>query len=479
MDRPNILFIMSDDHAAHAMSCYNSRVNVTPNLDRIANEGVRLDNCFCTNSICTPSRATILTGKYPHINGAVTFNAMDPTHVTFPQLLRYSGYYTAMIGKWHLHADPVGFDYWNVVPGQGKYFDPDFIEMGRPKTYEGYITNIITDITLDTLENRPAGQPFCILYHHKAPHDMWHYDDKHAHLFEDEDIPEPESLFDDYAGRAEVLKESVQYIGSERTPGLGGGHTFYEKETGHITDPIERRGAQYQIYMKSYLRCVASIDDNMGRVLDYLDESGLADNTIVIYTSDQGFFLGEHGWYDKRFMYEESLRMPFLMRFPGKIEAGSVDEHLVLNADFMPTLLDYAGVTIPEDLQGQSFRKIVEGEEIADWRASMYYRYYYSHFNTAAHWGVRTLKHKLIWYHDSDEWELYDLDKDRMEMVNVYDDPDYADVVADLKAEMDRLRDELNDTESPEEGNERAKRALQHQKHMFHQAQNIAVRAGQ
>jgi len=446
-------------------------VNTTPNLDRIANEGVRLDNCFCTNSICTPSRATILTGKYAHVNGAVTFNAMDPTHVTFPQLLRYSGYYTAMIGKWHLHAEPVGFDYWNVVPGQGKYFDPDFIEMGRPKTYEGYVTDIITDITLDALENRPKDQPFCVLYHHKAPHDPFLYDDKHAHLFEDGEIPEPENLFDDYANRSEVLKQSTQYIGSP-TPG----HTLYEEETGHITDLVERRKAQYQTYIKSYLRCVASINDNVGRVLDYLDENGLTDNTIVIYTSDQGFFLGEHGWYDKRFMYEESLRMPFIMRFPGKIEAGSMNGYLVLNTDFMPTLLDYAGLKIPEDMQGQSFRRIVEGEEVADWREAMYYRYYYSHFNTPAHWGVRTLKYKMIYYHDSDEWELYDLDKDSMEMVSVYDDPTYADVVAELTAKLDRLRDELGDTESAEEGNARAERELRHQKHAMHRAHNIAVR---
>ena len=473
MDRPNILFIMSDDHAAHAMSCYSGRINVTPNLDRIANEGVRLDNCFCTNSICTPSRATILTGKYPHINGAITFNAMDPTHVTFPQLLRYSGYYTAIIGKWHLHADPVGFDYWNVLPGQGSYFDPDFNEMGRPKKYEGYVTDIITDLILETLENRPKDQPFCMLYHHKAPHDRFLYDEKHAHLFADEDIPEPENLFDDYANRSEVLKESTQVIGSESP-----GHTLYEEETGHISDPVERRKAQYQVYMKSYLRCVASIDDNMGRVLDYLDENGLADNTIVIYTSDQGFFLGEHGWYDKRFMYEESLRMPFLMRFPGKIEAGDVDEHLMMNTDFAPTLLDYAGVKIPEDMQGRSFRGIVEGEEILDWREAMYYRYYYSHFNTAAHWGLRTLKYKMIYYHDSNEWELFDLDKDPMEMVSVYDDPDYADVVAELTAEIDRLRDEVSDTESAEEGNARAKRMLPHPKHPMHSGRNIQVCSG-
>ena len=462
-DRPNIIFVMTDDHAAHAMSCYDSRVNHTPNLDRVANDGMRLDNCFCTNSICTPSRATILTGKYAHINGSVTFNAPDPTHATFPQLLRAAGYYTAMIGKWHLNTEPTGFDFWSVLPGQGVYFDPAFVEMGRRKIYPGYVTDIITDLVLETLENRPKDQPFCVLYHHKAPHDPWLTDEAHAHLFEDEDIPEPPTLFDDYATRSEAIKKSTQRIGSERP-----GHTLYGAETGHITDPDERMRAQYQIYMKSYLRCVASVDDNFGRLLDYLDENDLTENTVVIYTSDQGFFLGDHGWYDKRFMYEESLRMPFLVRFPGVIESSSVDQHLILNTDFAPTLLDYAGVEIPEDMQGRSFRPLLEGREVPDWREVMYYRYYFSHFSTPAHWGVRTLRYKLIYYHDSDEWELYDLDADSLELNNVYTDPGYQDVVAELKAELDRLREELGDTESAEEGNERTRRLLHRHCHPHH-----------
>ncbi|GAF69230.1 unnamed protein product, partial [marine sediment metagenome] len=408
-NRPNIIFIMSDDHAAHAMSCYNSRVNKTPNLDRIADEGMRLENCFCTNSICTPSRATILTGKYSHINGAITFNPPDPVHATFPQILRNAGYYTAIVGKWHLLTEPAGFDYWNVLPGQGKYFDPDFIEMGRNKAYQGYVTDITMDISLDILRNRPEGQPFCLLCHNRAPHDPWSSDKKHAHLFENEDIPEPLNLFDDYATRSEAIKASKQVIGV-------GGHTTYEERTGHIKDPVERKKAQYQIYMKSYLRCVASIDDNAGRILDYLDETGLADNTIVIYTSDQGFFLGDHGWYDKRFMYEESLRMPFIVRYPDKIKAHGIDEHLIANIDFAPLFLDYAGIPVPDDMQGHSFRHFLEDSEAPCWRESVYYRYYYSHFGTPAHWGLRTQTHKLIYYHDSDEWELYDLIEDPMEM---------------------------------------------------------------
>ena len=462
-ERPNIIFAMSDDHAAHAMSCYNSRVNTTPYLDRVASEGMRLDSCFCTNSICTPSRAVILTGKYPHVNGSITFNALDPAQVTFPQLLRDAGYYTAMIGKWHLHVEPTGFDFWSVVPGQGRYHDPAFVEMGHRKTYPGYVTDIITDLTLQTLDKRPKDQPFCMLYHHKAPHDPWLTDDKHAHMYEDEDIPEPPNLFDDYANRAEAIKVSTQRIGSGSP-----GHTSYDKETGHIKDPVERMKMQYQLYMKSYLRCVASIDDNFGRLLDYLDENGLTDNTILIYTSDQGFFLGEHGWYDKRFMYEESLRMPFVIRYPREIPAGSVDDHIVLNTDFAPMLLDYAGVTVPQDMQGRSFRQLLAGEEIPDWRESMYYRYYFSHFDTPAHWGIRTKQHKMIYYHESDEWELFDLVQDPMEMRSVYDNPNYAAVVAELKAELLRLRDEVGDTETAAEGNERAARLLRQRGHPMH-----------
>ena len=453
--RPNILFIMSDDHAAHAMSCYGSRVNKTPHLDRIAAEGAILSNCFCTNSICTPSRATILTGKYPHVNGAITFNAPDPSHATFPQMLRHAGYYTAVIGKWHLMAEPVGFDYWNVLPGQGKYFDPDFVEMGQHKVKKGYVTDIITDVTLNTLRGRPKDSPFCLLYHHKAPHDPWRTDEKHAHLFENEKIPEPSNLFDDYSTRARAITESTQYIGAEQP-----GHTLYDKETGHISDPVERRKAQYQIYMKSYLRCVASIDGNVGRVLDFLDESGLAQNTIVVYTSDQGFFLGEHGWYDKRFMYEESLRMPFVVRYPEAIQPGTCCDDLVLNIDFAPTFLEFAGVEASQDMQGASAVSLLKGAPLQDGRRSMYYRYYYSHFNTPAHWGIRTLEHKLIYYHDSEEWEFYDLKSDPMEMINLYDNTECREIVRSLQDELVRLREEFEDYETAEQGNERARLLL-------------------
>ena len=459
-DRPNILYIMSDDHASMAMSCYGSYRNHTPNMDRIAAEGIRLDNCFCTNSICTPSRASILTGQYAHVNGAITFNPPSPSSVTFPQLLRDSGYFTAMIGKWHLGCEPTGFDRWAVLPGQGKYHDPDFVDQGVRKTIEGYVTDIITDLTIETLENRPKDRPFCVLCHHKAPHDMWLSDEKHSSLFEGETLPEPPSLFDDYHGKARAVLESTQVIGSADP-----GHTVFPDETGHITDPVERRRAQYQEYMKRYLRCVASIDDNVGRLLDYMDSAKLTDDTLVIYTSDQGFFLGEHGWYDKRFMYEESLRMPFVARLPGRIDPGSIDDHIILNTDFAATFLDYAGIETAPGMQSESFRSILEGDDPADWRETMYYRYYKSHFNTPSNWGVRTKRHKLICYHESGEYELYDMIEDPAEMTNLYADPGYAGIREHLEAELLRLREELGDHEGGTEGEERCLRLLNEPKH--------------
>jgi len=448
--RPNILYIMSDDHAAQAIGCYGSRINRTPNLDRIAREGMRFDSCLVTNSICTPSRAAILTGKYAHVTGVKTFVPLDRNAVTLAQLLHAAGYYTAAVGKWHLMVEPVGFDDYSVLPGQGRYFDPEFIEKKNvtspveqwntaPRTVNpGYVTDVITDKVLDYLEHgRPKDHPFLMLYHHKAPHDTWQYDAKHADLYTDP-IPEPATLFDDYATRASALSTTTQKIGQL--------HTLYEAETGHL-EGRARKSAQYQEYMRRYLRCVASVDDNVGRVLDYLDRSGLAENTIVIYTSDQGFFLGEHGLYDKRFMYEDSLRMPFLIRWPGHIAPGSVNRDLVLNVDFAPTLLDCAGAAVPADMQGRSFRSILEGHTPANWRTAMYYRYYFSHFETEPHYGVRTLDRKLIHYPRTGEWELFDLTSDPNELRNVYDESRYTDDVQQLKAMLDQLRTELGDDE--------------------------------
>ncbi|WP_238402852.1 sulfatase [Paenibacillus mesophilus] len=457
--RPNILFIMSDDHAAHAMSCYGSRINRTPNIDRVAEEGMRFDHCFCTNSICAPSRAAILTGVYNHINGVRTLSdRFDGSQQTMPKLLQQHGYQTAIVGKWHLghggESDPTGFDYWDILPGQGDYHNPAFIRGGEKRVVNGYATDIITDLSIDWIRNRDKDRPFFLMCHHKAPHRPWIPDEKHARLYEDVEIPEPETFNDDYSNRASAAAAAEMRIDRDLT-----------KKDLKIDPPEHLTGAalkswKYQRYIKDYLRCIASVDDNVGRMLDYLDEEGLADDTIVVYTSDQGFFLGDHGWYDKRFMYEESLRMPFIIRYPRHIRPGSVDRHMVLNTDFAPTFLDYAGIPVPEEMQGRSFRQIVEGERPEQWRTSMYYRYWMhmSEHAVYAHYGIRTEQYKLIYYYADalgtkgstddpkpPEWELFDLKKDPYEMINVYDDPDYARVVELLEKELYRLQEEVKD----------------------------------
>jgi len=457
--RPNILFIMSDDHAAHAMSCYGSRINETPNLDRIANEGMRFDNCFCTNSICGPSRATILTGTYNHVNGMTTLaTKMDGRQLTFQKLLQKQGYQTAVIGKWHLgHGgvhDPTGFDYWDVLPGQGLYHDPEMIEFGKKRVVKGYVSDIITDKCLDWLEQRDGSRPFCLLYHHKAPHRHWEPDEKHASMYDGIDIPEPETFHDDYANRSAAAAAARMRVDRD----------LNEQDVKGPVPPglsaAEEKSWKYQRYIKDYLRCVASVDDNVGRVLDYLDRKGLSDDTIVIYTSDQGFFLGDHGWYDKRFMYEESLRMPFVVRYPREIKPGSDSSDIILNVDFPLTFLDYAGIDPPEQMQGTSFRPLLRGELPEGWQTSFYYRYWMhlAHHHVYAHYGVRTQRHKLIYYYADalgqegavdeprpPEWELFDLEKDPNEMVNVYGEPAYAQVVGDLKGELDRLQQQVDD----------------------------------
>jgi len=450
---------MSDDHASHAMSCYGSRINETPHLDRIADGGMLFNNCFCTNSICTPSRATILTGTYNHVNEVTTLaSKMDGRQLTFPKLLQKQGYQTAVIGKWHLgHGginDPTGFDYWNVLPGQGLYHNPKMFEMGEEKVFKGYVTDIITDFSLDWLTDRDKNSPFCLLCHHKAPHRSWEPDEKHALMYEDIDIPEPETFNDDYSNRTRAAAEAKMRVDRDMHKG-----DLKQPEPDGLTLK-EEKSWKYQRYIKDYLRCVASIDDNVGRMLDYLDEEGLTENTIVIYTSDQGFFLGDHGWYDKRFMYEESLRMPFIIRYPKEIEPGTVNEDMILNVDFAPTFLDYAGIDIPEQMQGASFRPLLNSNLPEGWQTSMYYRYWMhlAHHYVYAHYGVRTLRYKLIYYYadalgqpgaidepKEPEWELFDLEKDAYEMNNVYNAPEYADVVKELKAELRRLQEEVGD----------------------------------
>ena len=462
--QPNILFIMSDDHAAHAMSCYGSRINRTPNLDRIAEGGIRFNNCFCTNSICTPSRAAILTGTYNHVNGVTTLAApMDNRLTTFPKLLQADGYQTAVFGKWHLGLGPrhcpSGFDDWAVLPGQGLYHNPEMIfkgpDGGTRRTINGYVTDVITDLSLEWLHAIRRDRPFCLLYHHKAPHREWEPDEKHASLYLNEDIPEPDTLYDDYANRAAAARAAKMRVGvhmNERDLKCSINRSLSENEM---------RKWAYQRYIKDYLRVVASIDDNVGRVLDWLDETRLAENTLVVYTSDQGFFLGDHGWYDKRFMYEESLRMPFILRYPAEVSAGQVNEDMILNVDFAPLFLDLAGLPVPDDCQGRSFRPTLSGKTPTDWRTSFYYRYWMhkdQHHNVYAHYGIRTDRYKLIYYygdalgqagaiderHDA-EWELFDLASEPHEMHNRAHDSAYRDVFNRLKAEMHVLQTDLGD----------------------------------
>lgn len=460
---------MSDDHAAQAISSYSGRINETPNIDKIADEGMRFENTFCTNSICAPSRATILTGQHSHINGVETLgDELDGRGDNVAKLLQGAGYQTSIIGKWHLghggNADPTGFDHWNVLPHQGEYHDPSFYNMGQEEQYKGYATDIITDLSLKWLDERDEEKPFFLMLHHKAPHRPWEPDEKHKDMYKDIDIPEPENLFDDYETKVDAVKVAHMRIADHLT-----------KRDVKMDPPEDLEGKDltrwyYQRYIKDYLRCVASVDDNVGRVLDYLDEKGIADETIVVYTSDQGFFLGEHGWYDKRFMYEESLRMPFLVRYPDRVRAQSVTEEIAVNTDFAPTFLDYAGIEIPDEMQGVSLRPILEEKQPEDWRESMYYRYWMDQDQhaVAAHFGVRTKRYKLICYykpgryHEGDypentekmtwpQWELFDLDKDIAEMNNVYNDPEYADVVKELKKELIRLKKEVKDEDRIEE----------------------------
>jgi arylsulfatase A-like enzyme len=467
--RPNIIFIMSDDHASHAMSCYGSKINKTPNLDRIANEGMRFTNSFCTNSICAPCRAVILTGKYSHLNGIIdNRKKFDGSQQTFPKLLQKVGYKTAMIGKWHLKTDPTGFDYWNILPGQGAYYNPAMKEMGQRKKYTGYTTDIITDHALKWLKSLKPSEPFCLMFHHKAPHRNWQPGPKYLTMYDDVTIPEPDNLFDDYANRGRAAKEQDMSIAKTMTPNdlkltptpknlTPEQKKLWEAAYGPKNEEFKKANLQgkdlirwkYQRYIKDYLRCIASVDENVGRVLDYLNESGLAENTIVFYTSDQGFYLGDHGWFDKRFMYEESLRMPLLVRYPKEIKPGSVNNDIVLNLDFAETFLDFAGAPIPADMQGESLRRILQGKTPKNWRKSTYYHYYEypAVHSVKRHYGIRTKRYKLIhFYNDIDEWELYDLNKDPKEMKNVIDVPAYTDIVNELKAELIQLREKYKDT---------------------------------
>ncbi len=446
-ERPNFIYIMTDDHAAHMLSAYGSKIASTPNLDRIAEGGILFENAFVTNSLCAPSRAVLLSGKYSHKNGQLSNrDSFDGSQQTFPKLMQAAGYQTAMIGKWHLKSEPTGFDYWKVLPGQGRYHDPEFIEMGERVTIEGYVTDLITDSVLKWLENRAVDQPFLLLYHHKAPHGPWEPDEKHQALFKGETIAEPAHFDDDFSNRASAIADSE----SDLEPELAKRYARWGSAPPAELDAEGRKKWTYQRYVKDYMRVVASVDDNIGRLIDYLDESGLADNTVLIYTSDNGMFLGDHGLFDKRFMYEEPLRVPLLVRYPPLIKAGSRTNAMALNVDYAPTMLDLAGIEAPDNMQGHSLRPVLGGGVPTGWRESVYYHYYEhpSSHNVYPHYGVRTERYKLIHYYKPiDEWEMFDLEDDPLELKSIYDDPARAEVRAELETELARLRTELQVTE--------------------------------
>lgn len=459
--RPNILFIFTDDHAAHSISAYGSKINRTPHIDRLAREGMLFRNAFCTNSICGPSRAVVLTGKHSHMNGFRSNESrFDGSQQTFPKLLQQVGYQTALIGKWHLGGTPTGFDHWQILPGQGAYYNPRMNDNGRQVRHTGYATDIITDLTIEFLEKRDRSKPFLMMCQHKAPHRDWMPGPDHLTMYDDVEIPEPPTLFDDYSGRGSAAKQQEMTIARH----LNDSDLKLTQPSGLTEEQLARWNAaygpkneafrqanlqgkdlirwKYQRYIKDYLRCIASVDDNIGRLLKYLDDNGLAENTIVIYASDQGFYLGDHGWYDKRWMYEESLRMPFIVRWPGKVRPGSVNTDFVQNLDFAPTFLEAASVDVPADMQGRSLVPLLEGRTPADWRKSIYYHYYEfpGYHSVRKHYGVRTDRHKLIHFYEIGEWEMYDLGKDPHELKSVYDDPAYAAIRAELERELRRLQ---------------------------------------
>ncbi|MET2986515.1 sulfatase family protein [Aureibaculum conchae] len=487
--KPNIVFIMSDDHAYQAISAYSDKLIQTPNIDRIANEGILFNNATVTNSICAPSRAVILTGKHSHLNGKIdNISKFDTTNVTFPQLLQNAGYQTVMFGKLHFGNNPKGFDEFKILPGQGSYYNPRFITQQGDTTITGYVTDITTDLALDWLQNRRVkDKPFLLMYLHKAPHRAWYPDEKHYKEFTKKTFPLPETLFDDYADRVaastaemsilkhmhlsydnKVDKEVLKRMGIFK--GLARSETRrmtpeqrenWDSVYNPIIDEFEKRYPtmddkqlmewKYQRYLQDYLGTIASVDDNVGRVLDYLDKEKLAENTIVVYTSDQGFYLGEHGWFDKRFMYNESFKTPLLIKWPNKITAGTTEEEMVQNLDFAQTFLEIAGVNAPKDMQGKSLVPLLTGEKEKWDRDAVYYHYYeYPGEHTVKrHYGIATKEYKIIhFYHDIDVWEFYDRKKDPQEMNNLINNKEYADEIAEMKQKLKDTRTKYKDSET-------------------------------
>ena len=472
--RPNIIFIFSDDHATSAISAYGSKLIDTPNIDRIAREGAIFRNCFCTNSICGPSRAAILTGKHCHLNSFPdNHSTFDGSQTTFPKLMQQAGYQTAIVGKWHLVSQPTGFDHWDILPGQGDYYNPTLLTApkqpgGEPskRRIEGHCTDIVTDLAIQWLDaGRDATKPFVLMLQHKAPHREWQPGPEELGLFKGHSFPEPPTLFDDYAGRAGGAAEQEMTIARHMkgrdlalkppenlTPEQQDrwDAAFAEENAAYEAAPPtgdDRTRWNYQRYIANYLRCVAGVDRTIGRVLEHLDTTGLARDTIVIYSSDQGFYLGEHGWFDKRWMYEESLRMPLVVRWPGVTKPGTVDEHMVQNLDFAQTCLAAAGIEAPPDMQGRSLVPLLRGESPPDWRQSIYYHYYEfpEPHRVPSHYGVRTPTHKLIWYDARREWELFDLVNDPREMRSIHADPAARATFDSLRGELARLRTEVRD----------------------------------
>ncbi|MEM9015951.1 MAG: sulfatase [Verrucomicrobiota bacterium] len=466
-DRPNILFIFCDDHATQAISAYGgplAGLAPTPNIDRIAAGGILFRKAYVTNSICGPSRAVVLTGKHSHLNGfRSNGDTFDGSQQTVPKLLREVGYETAIVGKWHLKSEPTGFDHYEVLKGQGQYYNPLLLTNGEPVKHTGYTTDIITDQTLAWLEQRDPEKPFFLMSQHKAPHGRWEPALRHLDFLEEVDVPEPSTLFDDYSGRSPAASQHEMGIGHHM-----GDHRLMFKYSSKFTpeqfevfdgffrpkneaflaaklEGKDRTRWHYQRYIKNYLRCVKAVDENVGRLLSYLDENGLTDNTVVIYSSDQGFYLGEHGWFDKRWMYEESFRTPLIVRWPGIVKEGSANENdLVSNLDFASTFLDLADTTIPADLQGHSLVPVLKGETPKDWRTSHYYHYYESGgHGVPLHFGVTDGRYKLIRFPEPhlDAWELFDLDSDPLELESRYGDPAMEEVQNSLKQELARLQD--------------------------------------
>lgn len=491
--KPNILFIMTDDHTTQAMSCYEGSLLHTPNMDRIAEEGIRFDNCYATNALSGPSRACIMTGKFSHING-FTDNAciFDGDQQTFPKLLQEAGYQTAMIGKWHLISDPQGFDWWSILSGQGEqgnYYSPEFKENGKEIIEEGYVSDVITDKALNYLKDRDKDRPFCMMFHHKAPHRNWMPSPRHLGIFNDTVFPEPDNLFDDYSSRCSAASEQDMNLESTFTEDwdlklmtreemladpdnrLARMYFRMPEEVQEKWDSVYaqrikeyRSGTikgkelvrwKYQQYMRDYLATVMAVDESIGRIMDYLEDTGELDNTIIVYTSDQGFFLGEHGWFDKRFMYEECQRMPLVIRYPKAVKAGSTSEALCMNIDFAPTFLDFAGIPVPEDIQGKSLKGILSGNGRTpdDWRDAVYYHYYEypAEHSVKRHYGIRTKDWKLIhFYNDIDAWEMYDMKNDPKEMTNVFDRQEYSSVRQELAEILRKTQEQYKDNDPDE-----------------------------